>query len=95
MNLYQVIKRPLVTEKSLELQQSANQYAFAVDPKATKHDVREAVETIYKVKVTGVRTQNMIGKSKRVGRFYGRRPNWKKAIVVLGQGESIKLFESA
>lgn len=95
MKKYQVIKMPLVTEKGTIAQQFANQYFFAVDPRATKRDISEAVAGIFKVKVKGVRTMNLPGKTKRVGRNVGTTPDWKKAIVTLKKGERIEFLEGA
>ncbi len=90
----QVVLRPLVTEKATTLKDEQNQVSFQVAMDANKIEVRQAVEAIFKVKVTGVRTQVVFGKEKRMGRYLGRRPSWKKAIVTLGQGSKIELFES-
>ncbi|MBI4011218.1 MAG: 50S ribosomal protein L23 [Candidatus Rokubacteria bacterium] len=90
----QVVLRPLVTEKATTLKDEHNQVSFQVAMDANKIEVRQAVEAIFKVKVTGVRTQVVFGKEKRMGRYLGRRPSWKKAIVTLGQGSKIELFES-
>jgi large subunit ribosomal protein L23 len=90
---HQVIKRPLITEKSSFAQANANQYFFRVDPRATKNDVRNAVESIFKVSVREVRTMNVIGKRKRVGRNIGVTSNWKKAMVTLKEGDRIEFLE--
>jgi large subunit ribosomal protein L23 len=90
----QIVLRPLVTEKATALKDEHNQVSFQVATDANKVEIRHAVEAIFKVKVTGVRTQVVFGKEKRMGRFVGRRPSWKKAIVTLGQGSKIELFES-
>ena len=90
MKIFQVIERPLVTEKGTLLQQM-NQYCFAVHPRATKLDVARAVEEIFKVTVRAVRTMNVRGKKKRVGQQVGKTPDWKKAIVTLKEGERIEL----
>jgi large subunit ribosomal protein L23 len=90
----QIVLRPLVTEKATTLKDEHNQVSFQVATDANKVEIRHAVETIFKVKVTGVRTQVVFGKEKRMGRYVGRRPSWKKAIVTLGQGSKIELFES-
>lgn len=95
MRQFQVIKKPLVTEKGTAAQQVANQYFFEVDPRATKHDVRTAVEGIFKVKVTSVRTLNILGKLKRVGAHAGRKSSWKKAVVTLKTGDRIEFLEGA
>jgi large subunit ribosomal protein L23 len=90
----QIVLRPLVTEKATTLKDDHNQVSFQVAIDANKIEVRRAVETIFRVKVTGVRTQVVFGKLKRMGRHVGRRPSWKKAIVTLGPGSKIDLFES-
>ena len=93
MNVHQVIKRPLVTEKSSIARDEQNVVTFAVDPRANKHDVRRAVEVLFDVKVEEVRTLRMPRKSRRVGRFVGRKPEWKKALVRLAEGQGIEFFE--
>ena len=90
-----VVKRPLITEKSERGREAAQQYAFEVHRDATKIQVKGAVEKLFNVHVTAVRTSIARGKNKRVGRNLGRRPNWKKAIVTLKEGEKISLFEGA
>ena len=90
-----VVKRPLITEKSERGREEAQQYAFEVHRDATKIQVKNAVEKLFGVHVVGVRTAISRGKNKRVGRSMGRRPNWKKAIVTLREGETISLFEGA
>ena len=92
---HQIIKRPLVTEKSTRLKEAANQIAFVVDPRANKIQIRQAVEKLFKVKVKAVRTMNLVGKRKRMGRFLGWKSDWKKAIVTLQEGERIEFFEGA
>ena len=88
-----VLVRPLVTEKSTRLMSEHNQYTFEVAPKATKIQIRQAVEQIFKVKVLSVRTLWVRGKRRRVGRHEGRRPDWKKAIVRVAPGQRIEIFE--
>ena len=90
-----VVKRPLITEKSERGREAAQQYAFEVHRDATKIQVKSAVEKLFGVHVTAIRTAIARGKNKRVGRNIGRRPNWKKAIVTLKEGETISLFEGA
>lgn len=92
---FDIIRRPLVTEKVTRIQEKENKYAFEIDPHANKLEVKRAVEERFGVKVTGVRTLNVRGKLKRLGRFTGRKPDWKKAIVALAQGDKIDLFEGA
>lgn len=93
--LHQIIKRPLITEKSTRQKEAGNQIAFVVDSKANKVQVRQAVEKLFKVKVRAVHTMNMVGKRKRMGRFWGWKSDWKKAIVTLKEGERIEFFEGA
>jgi large subunit ribosomal protein L23 len=93
MDVYQVIKRPLVTEKGTKQKKQANQLAFEVDRRANKIVVRNAIETIFKVKVVSVRVMNVKGKERRVGRNVGRKADWKKAIVRLAPGENIEFLE--
>jgi large subunit ribosomal protein L23 len=93
MDLYQIIKRPLVTEKGTKQKEQSNQLAFEVDRRANKILVRNAVENIFKVKVVSVRMMNVKGKERRVGRNVGRKADWKKAIVRLAPGENIEFFE--
>jgi large subunit ribosomal protein L23 len=93
MDLYQIIKRPLVTEKGTKQKEQSNQLAFEVDRRANKILVRNAIENIFKVKVVSVRMMNVKGKERRVGRNVGRKSDWKKAIVRLAPGENIEFFE--
>jgi large subunit ribosomal protein L23 len=93
MDMYQIIKRPLVTEKGTKQKGQANQLAFEVDRRANKILVRNAIESIFKVKVLSVRVMNVKGKERRVGRNVGRKADWKKAIVRLAPGENIEFLE--
>ena len=94
MRIQEVIRRPLITEKSTELREGTNVVAFEVDRRANKIDVKKAVEAQFKRKVAEVRISNMHGKTRRQGRFVGRRPDWKKAYVRLAAGEQpIEFFE--
>ena len=93
MKPHDVLRRPLVTEKSTIARDELNIVTFAVDPRANKHEIRNAVEALFDVKVLDVRTIRMPRKSRRLGRFIGRRPEWKKAIVQLAQGQKIEFFE--
>jgi len=95
MDLYSVIKRPLVTEKSTIARDDANKYIFEVDRRANKIEIEKAVEKLFKVKVVTVRTMNVEGKAKRTGRIMGRKSDWKKAVVTLAPGQSIAVFEKA
>lgn len=89
----QIIIRPLVTEKISLLQETENKFAFVVDREANKIEIRKAVEDRFNVKVTKVATMSMKGKVKRMGRFEGKRSNWKKAVVTLREGFTIDYFE--
>ena len=93
MNLIHVIKGPLITEKLDRAREKQRQYSFVVDREATKHDVARAVSTLFKVTVEDVRTCIMRGKIKRIGKSMGKRPNFKKAFVILKEGDKIELFE--
>jgi large subunit ribosomal protein L23 len=91
--LHRTIVRPIVTEKSSAAYQERGEYTFEVASDATKPAIRQAVESLFGVKVTGVWTSNVRGKLRKVGKSAGRRPNWKKAIVTLRDGDSIDVFE--
>ena len=93
MNLHDVIRRPLVTEKSTVARETGNVISLAVDPRASKFDVQRAVETLFDVKVLSVRTMRQAPKLRRVGKNAGRKPEWKKALVQLAEGQSIEFFE--
>lgn len=89
-----ILKRPLITEKAVTDKEKFGRYAFEVSNAASKPAIRKAVETFFKVKVTEVRTLIIRGKVKRVGRYFGKRNNWKKAIVTLAKGQKIEMFEA-
>lgn len=93
MEAREVLIRPIVTEKSTALMEQGK-YTFRVPLQATKIQIRQAVEQIFKVKVQSVNTMRYEGKLKRMGRTEGRRSDWKKAIVTLKPGETIELFEA-
>lgn len=94
MNKYDIIRKPIVTEKSMEDMEN-KKYTFEVDKNATKIEIKVAVEEIFNVKVKKINTMNMQGKLKRQGAHMGRRPSWKKAIVKLtDDSEPIEFFES-
>lgn len=93
MNEYDVLRRPVVTEKSDILSELHNQYVFEVARSANKRQIQQAVETAFEVHVTEVRTMVMPGKPRRWGRHTTRTPRWKKAIVTLAAGERIAMFE--
>lgn len=90
---YRIIRRPVVTEKGSALKDENNQLLFEVDPASNKAEIKKAVEKLFKVTVLSVRTQNRLGKRKRMGRSVGRRKNWKKAIVTLKEGDRVDFFE--
>ena len=93
MNIHDVIHKPLVTEKSNIIRDEDNVVTLAVDPRATKHDIARAVEALFEVSVLEVRTMRFPGKTRRMGKFVGRKPAWKKALVRLAEGQSIEFFE--
>lgn len=95
MNLTDIIKGPIITEKLDRAREEHHQYGFLVDREANKTEIRHAVEKLFKVNVVEVRTSIARGKVKRIGRSVGRRPNWKRALVTLKEGQSIDLFETA
>src|SRR5215831_16403772 len=86
---YQIIRKPVITEKGLGVKEIESTLVFEVAAKATKTEVKEAVQQIFKVKVESVRTANYPGKERRRGRFVGNRPDWKKAYVRLKAGEKM------
>ncbi len=92
---YQILRRPIVTERSTKLGEEQNKVVFEVDLKADKLTIAKAVEAIYQVKVVGVNTSIVRGKTKRFGRSVGKRSNWKKAIVTLHEGDKIEFFANA
>jgi large subunit ribosomal protein L23 len=92
MNIYEVIRKPLVTEKGVAKKENEQTLCFEVAQDATKTEVKQAVEKLFKVKVGEVRTANFEGKLRRRGRFTGYRPDWKKAYVRLKAGEKVPDF---
>lgn len=90
---YQIVNRPILTEKSDRLRESEKQYCFEVDPRANKLEIKQAVEELFSVKVAKVRVYNVEGKRKRQGRNEGKRADWKKAFVTLKGEDVIDLFE--
>ncbi len=92
---YDILRSPLITEKTNLQKSDSNQVSFRVDVKATKKEIKAAVEKIFSVTVLNVHTMRQLGKIKRMGRFMGRRPGWKKAIVTLKPGDKIQYFEGA
>lgn len=93
MNIYSVIKKPHVTEKTSLGADASNTVSIVVDKDANKIEIKQAVETLFKVKVAAVRTVTVAGKVKRFGKTYGKRSNWKKAYVTLQEGQTIDFFE--
>ena len=93
-DLLQVISAPVITEKGTLVNEQGNQFVFRVRPEANKVEIRRAVETLFKVKVEEVRTMNYLGKTRRVGRWSGQRPRWKKAYVTVAAGQRIDFFEN-
>jgi large subunit ribosomal protein L23 len=93
MTDYSLIKSPLITEKGTAVSETSNQVVFKVRPDATKGAIRDAVQELFKVTVLKVRTINLMGKQRRVGRAMGKRPDWKKAYVTLKEGDRIEFFE--
>ena len=90
---YDIIREPVLTEKATDLREDRNQVVFKVDGRANKKQIADAVESIFKVKVTGVRVINTATKPKRLGKAFGTRPGYKKAIVSLKAGDSVDIFE--
>jgi large subunit ribosomal protein L23 len=99
MSKRHILIKPLYTEKIARLQESENKYAFAVARDANKIEIRREIEKKFNVKVTGIQTANVIGKVRqqltKSGRFFGQRPDWKKAVVTLAAGQKLELFENA
>jgi large subunit ribosomal protein L23 len=93
VKVHEVIRRPLVTEKSNIGREEQNVVTLAVDPRANKHEIQRAVEELFDVDVLDVHTMRMPRKTRRVGKFIGRKPEWKKAIVRLAEGQTIEFFE--
>jgi large subunit ribosomal protein L23 len=86
---YQIIRKPIITEKGLGVKETEATLVFQVAAQATKTEIKEAVQSIFKVKVDSVRTANFVGKERRRGKFTGYRPDWKKAYVRLKAGEKM------
>lgn len=93
-DMHGVLRRPMVTEKTTIQKEDDNQVVFRVRLDANKVQIREAVERLLDVKVTSVNTAIVRGKIKRMGRKFGKRPNWKKAVVTLAPGEDVEFFEA-
>jgi large subunit ribosomal protein L23 len=92
--LFTTIRRPLITEKGLAVKETEGTLVFDVAPEATKTEVKQAVEALFKVKVVAVRTANVLGKERRRGKYAGYRPDWKKAYVKLQAGEKMPEYVS-
>jgi len=92
--LFDIVRAPVITEKGTLVNMAGNQVVFRVRPDANKEEIRQAVESLFKVEVKTVRTMNYLGKKRRVGRTMGRKPAWKKAYVTLAEGHRIDFFES-
>jgi len=94
-DVYQIILKPIITEKSTQRKEQNREVCFQVGRKANKTEIKKAVEQLFKVKVESVRTQNIVGKWRRMGRGQGQRSDWKKAYVKLKEGEKmIEYFEA-
>ena len=92
-NMYDIIKKPCLTEKGMTLQEVNNQIVLKVNPCANKIEIKEAMKKLFNVKVEKVRTANMHGKSKRVGKHMGKTKDWKKAVITLAEGEKLDFLE--
>ncbi len=95
MDIHQIIKRPVITEKSAGLRETQNKVTFEVDPKANKSEIKKAIESIWKVKVTKINTVTLPGKARRFGMTVSEAARWKKAVATLKAGDKIDLFEGA
>ncbi len=95
MNYHDLIIKPLITEKTTIQKEVANQISFEVDRRTNRIEIKRSIENLFDVKIAKVRTMQMKGKTKRRGRFVGKRRDWKKAIVTLMPGERIDFFEGA
>lgn len=93
MNIYDVIKKPMITEKGSRIKEELNKIVLHVDSEANKMEIRQAVEAVFKVKVEDVATMNFKGKRKRLGVRQGVRSDWKKAVVTLKKGETVEYLE--
>jgi large subunit ribosomal protein L23 len=89
-----IISQAILSEKSTIIKEKENKYVFKVNPLANKHEIRHAIESAFGVKVTDIKTINVKGKTKRLGRFEGKRSSWKKAIIKLKEGNTIEIFEN-
>ena len=92
-NPYEILRRPLITEKSTTEKETSNKLVFEVALRANKIEIKQAVEQMFKVNVLDVTTMTMRGKKKRVGRFITRRPDWKKAVITNKAGQRVEFFK--
>lgn len=90
---FDVLRRPVISEKSTQVKETENTVVLEVSKESTKADIKRAVEAVFKVKVAGIRTVMVRGKNARMGKFAGKKRNWKKAYVKLGEGDTIEFFE--
>ena len=95
LDMHAVLVQPLLTEKLTSIREATNTVGFIVHPDANRVQIKQAVETLLKVKVARVNVMNVLGKVKRLGRFSGKRSDWKKAFVTLKKGEKLEMYESA
>ena len=95
VDMHRVLVQPLLTEKITGLREKTNTVGFVVHPEANRVQIKQAVEALLKVKVEKVNLMNVRGKVKRLGRFSGKRSDWKKAFVTLKEGEKLEMYESA
>ncbi len=93
MNFTEVLISPILSEKSVTIKDKQNRYTFRVNPKANKSEIKKAIEALFKVKVSAVRTANLPGKLHKVGRYEGYRSDWKKAIVTVKAGQKIDMTD--
>ncbi len=93
MNYTEILIAPILSEKSVNMKDTENRYTFQVNPKATKPEIKKAIEAVFKVKVTAVRTANYPGKLHKVGRHEGYRSDWKKAMVTVKAGQKIDMTD--
>lgn len=95
LDMHAILVQPLLTEKLTGIRETTNTVGFIVHPDANRVQIKQAVETLLKVKVERVNVLNVLGKVKRLGRFSGKRSDWKKAFVTLKKGEKLEMYESA
>ena len=95
MDVYNILREPKITEKSSLQKEKTGHVTFKVSTGANKIEIKKAIEKIFNTKVAEVRTINVMGKKRRVGRYSGKKPDWKKAIIKLAPGENIEFFEGA